>query len=761
MLSTKMRKYPLGIGALLVAGIALAGALAKSHRDATLPEASTGSLRLMSAHHPGERNQGKVQLQHAWGKLPLQFEANQGQTDKQVQFLSRGSGYNLFLAPTEAVLALSKPAAPKAKADKPSAAPEQRAKTQAAVLRLRLVGANPKPRVTGREALPGKTNYLLGNDRSKWRMGVPAYAKVHYEAVYPGIDLIYYGNQRKLEYDFVVAPGADCRRIRLAFAGADRVQVDAAGDLILHTQGGQVRQHKPLIYQEVDGIRKEIPGGYVLCEGQQVGFQVAAYDAKRPLVIDPVLVYSTYLGGSLGEQGFGIAVDDEGSAYVSGITVSPDFPTANPVQPEYRDNIDAFIAKISADGSTLLYATYLGGGGFDLVTFGLAVDKEGSAAITGQTTSTDFPTQNAVQSALGGGSDGFVTKLSADGSSLAFSTYLGGSGTDYGLDISGDAAGNTYVTGYTISSNFPLANPLQPVIAGSNDAFVTKLSADGSFGFSTYLGGSAGEIGRGIAVDKAGNVHVAGGTTSANFPVVRPLQPAFAGGSNDAWAAKMTADGSSLVYATYLGGSNSERADDIAADAHGDTYVVGETNSTNFPTRNPVQPTFAGGNFDNFVAKVTANGAALAYSTYLGGSGDEGAGIGIPIIRTSAIAVDAQGNTYLTGRTNSTDFPVVDPLQPMIGGGNDAFVSELSADGSALVYSTYLGGGDTDNGWDIAVDAKGDAYVAGNTSSPDFPTVSALQPAFGGGSDAFVTKIRIGEPAQAAPPARRAGGLLR
>jgi hypothetical protein len=346
-----MKEYRFGIGALLLAGLGLAGAVTWSARDAARQGAVIRPAHLVSTHRPEKQDERTVRLQHAFGKMPLQFEANRGQTDRRVKFLSRGSGYSLFLTPTEAVFALQKP--PATPATIPSAASKtgkQSVAAQTTVLRLQLVGANPNPPLAGREALPGKVNYLLGSDPKKWRRNVPTYNKVAYQSVYPGVDLVYYGNQRELEYDFVVAPGADPQRIRLAFTGADKVEVDDKGDLLLDTAGGQVRQHKPLIYQEVDGVRQEIAGGYVLYDRQQVGFSVGAYDAKKPLIIDPVLVYSTYLGGSSAEQGFGIAVDREGNAYVAGNTNSSDFPTMNALQPEVR-SVDAFVTKIGEEAS--------------------------------------------------------------------------------------------------------------------------------------------------------------------------------------------------------------------------------------------------------------------------------------------------------------------------------------------------------------------------------------------------------------------------
>jgi hypothetical protein len=441
----------------------------------------------------------RMRVSEAYGKLPLHFEANQGQTDGQVKFLSRGSGYTLFLTPTEAVLTLRRfpkeSLAPglvervKARAFNP----RRTEQTQTTVLRMKLVGANRSLQVVGREELPGKANYFIGNDPAKWRTNIPTYKKVAYTDIYPGIDLIYYGNQRHLEYDLVVNPGADPTQIVLGFDGADRLEVDAQGDLVLHTAAGPIRQRKPVIFQEVDGVRKEIPGGYMLTATHQVGFRVAAYDATRPLVIDPTLVYSTYLGGSDFDVGFSIAVDAAGAAYVTGFTQSGDFPTACTAPCTVLDATlggflggfgDAFVTKLNATGTALVYSTYLGGSSND-VGRGIAVDAAGAAYVTGVTSSADFTAGctapcTVLDGTPGSTDDAFVTKLNSSGSALVYSTYLGGSGEDFGRGIAVEAAGAAYVTGNTRSADFtagctaPCA-VLDGSLGGSADAFVVKI----------------------------------------------------------------------------------------------------------------------------------------------------------------------------------------------------------------------------------------------------------------------------------------------
>jgi hypothetical protein len=674
---------------------------------------------------------------------PLIFEPNQGQTDELVKFLSRGRGYTLFLTGDDAVLALRS---------------RQSSLPASLVLRMKLVGADPKALVSGLDALPSTSNYFIGNDSTKWRTNVPNYAKVQYKNVYPGVNLIYYGNQRQLEYDFVVAPGADPKAIALAIVGGEAggqplsqpfVQIDRDGNLVVQTGSGEVRLQKPIVYQlSLDGgFRTSVDGRYVLrTSGVQdpnsrsahreykVCFEVAAYDHTKPLIIDPVLSYSSYLGGSNDDAGNGIAVDSSGNAYVAGSTLSANFPTVTPLQGTCGGcdigATDAFVAKLDAAGSSLVYATYLGGSSSDQA-FAIATDSSGSVYVTGLTYSSNFPTVNPVQPAIGGSSDVFVAKLDAAGSALTYSTYLGGSATEQGTGIAVDSAGNAYVTGWTLSTNFPTSSPIHATTGGGYDAFVTKLDATGaSLVYSTYLGGSGTDEAFAIAVDGTSNAYVTGLTYSNNFPLASPLQPAY-GGVEDAFVLMMNSSGSALVYSTYLGGTSADEGRGIALDSSGNAYVTGLTTSTDFPTANPMQATYRGSQ-DAFVAKLDGAGAALAYSTYLGGTGtDQG----------SSIAVDSSGQAYVTGYTTSTNFPLANPIQPTYGGNRDAFVSKLSATGVALVFSTYLGGHDVDTGTGIAVDSAADPYVTGFTFSNDFPTASPLQAATGGGYDAFVAKL--------------------
>jgi hypothetical protein len=719
-----------------------------------------------------------------YGRVPLSFEANQGQTDPEVRFLSRGGGYTLFLTPGEAVLALRrgtwagpssgterKPCLHKLQAgaakDKFSAA----AQNGQTVLRMGLLGASPAPEISGIDALPGKSNYLRGNDPAQWRTDLPTYARVKYGDVYPGVDLIYYGNQRQLEYDFVVAAGADPGRIQFAITGAEGMEVAESGDLILHAKGGLVSLHKPVAYQQDATGRREVQASYVLKSTSKVRFQVTGYDAGKPLVIDPVLSYSTYLGGTGNDFADAITVDAAGNAYVTGSTGSSDFPSKNPEQPRLAGNSDVFVAKLDPTGSTLVYSTFLGGGGDDVGT-GIAVDNTGNAYVTGSTSSANFPTSaGAFQTALKEGQSAFVTKLAADGKSLLYSTYLGGSGVteSNASGIVVDASGNAFVAGSTSSTTFPAtASAFQSALKGSLDAFVAKIDTTkggaASLIYSSYLGGSGNDGASGIAVDSSGNVYLTGGTNSADYPMTpSAFQAALGNPNSNAFLTVIDPSKSgaaSLVYSTYFGGGGTANGDSgsaIAVNAAAGVYIAGTATSSNFPTTPGGFQTGNRGGVDGFVAKfdTSKSGAAsLVYSTLLGG----GSGLPLQDDFILGIAVDAGGNAYVVGQTSSTDFPLSHPFQSSLvlqdcgvgyygditPCGDTAFVTKLNSTGSALVYSTYLGaiGGDFETGRAIAVDNAGNAYVAGNTSSSYLlVTPGASQTASGGNSDAFVAKI--------------------
>jgi uncharacterized repeat protein (TIGR01451 family) len=882
----------------------------------------------------------------AFGRLPLSFEVNQGQTDSRVKFLARGHGYTLFLTDNGATFSFSETA-----------------------LHMRLQNAAMSPRITGVDQLPGKVNYLLGN-KAEWRTGVPTYERVLYEQVYPGVDLVYYGNQRQLEYDFVIAPRASFKQIRLAFDNAGKPRLNRRGELILTSGAHKLTLLRPKAYQDINNKRREVSVRYSLKPRGEVSFQVGNYDESQPLVIDPLLVYSTFLGGSGLDTGNSIAVDSSGNAYIAGQTASLNFPTSSPQQATNGGQTDAFVAKLNADGSALIYSTFIGGSTTETAT-SIAVDNSGNVYLTGQTDSVNFPVLNALHPTLSGSSDAFVTELNSAGSGLVYSTYLGGRGGEGGTSIAVDGLGNAYVTGATSSTDFPTTNPLQANRqghaifkttnsagnwAGSDSGLAGAIVLDLAFApnnssimyaatetglFKTTDGGAnwsavpttpalviqklaidptnpaiiyvaatggifkstdsgntftainngflgSGRIilvdtvtpttlyatssaasnrvfrsvdaganwtstfinnvsiinglaidpntpatlyaatdrglskstnsgvnwtalnfalgfnarANGVAVDKTtGAVYAAtiagllksvdGGSTWTNlsgtlnlvvsrvvldptnssiiyittaagvsksidggatwtvsntgFPntqilslVINPTQSStlFIGTASggDVFVTKLSAGGASQVYSTYLGGSIDDRGLGIAVDGSGNAYVTGQAASSDFPTANAIQPVNAFA--DAFITKLNTNGSALVYSTFLGGA--DGNDVG------RAIAVDASGNAYVTGSTNSQSFPVVNAFQPaapnlFIG---DAFVAKVNAAGSALVYSTYLGGDGVDDGAGIAVDSSGSAYITGTTNSSDFPTLAPLQAGLNGfQSDAFIAKF--------------------
>jgi Abnormal spindle-like microcephaly-assoc'd, ASPM-SPD-2-Hydin/Beta-propeller repeat len=732
----------------------------------------------------------RAQTAENYGKLPVSFEANRGQADQRVKFLSRGRGYTLFLTADEVVLKLQKPSpTPSARTTDPAALlhnedmgieSEHTASTKSqpamddvpTTLRMKLVGANRTAELSGGEELPGKSNYFIGNDPKKWLSNVPTYSKVKYREAYPGVDLVYYGNQQQLEYDFVVAPGSSPEAITLdlgvdslpatrdqGIQNAHPLRIAGNGDLVLSTGGGELRFKKPVVYQEgaardsrQTSDKQFVEGKWVLKSGNRVGFAVPSYDSRKTLVIDPAISYSTYLGGSAGDVSQAISVDASGNAYVTGVATSTDFPTVNPVQATYHGNQDAFVTKLNASGSALVYSTYLGGSGSD-GGFGIAVDAAGNAYVGGDTGSKDFPiTAGAFQTVCGGGcfhgtTDVFLAKLDSSGSTLVYSTYIGGTNTDRLIEgVAVDAAGHAYITGWTTSTDFPTTpGAFQTTLRGTSAGFVAEFNATGSgLVYSTLLGGSAAGVVSAISLDSAGDAYLTGWTSSTDFPVTSGAFQSTLGGGSDAFVSKLNPTGTGLLYSTYLGGSGNDIAYGIAVNALGDVYIAGFTCSPNYPTTIGVfQTSYAsasctawGGN--GFVTEMNSTGSALVYSTFLGGSGND---------VVFGLALDKSGNVHLTGRTNSKNYPLTPgAFQTTYGGAIDAFVTELNPLGSKLVYSTYLGGSLSDAGYVIQLDSAGNSYLTGRTYSTNFPvTPGSFQSSLPGTFSAMVVKMVAGD----------------
>lgn len=704
-------------------------------------------------------------LAAAYGNLPLRFEANQGQADPRVKFLARGSGSELFLANTEAVLVLTKrvesdtdaPENPQSISSLASGRAKRPARVQSTALRFSLVNANSDARVSGLDRQPGTSSYFIGNDPNRWVTAAPNYSRVKYRGVYAGVDLQYYGSGRNLEFDFDIAPQADPSQIRLKIDGAKALTASTNGDVAIATASGDVRLNRPEIYQLKRNQREKVEGNYVLAANNEITLELGRYDHNRALIFDPVIQYSTFLGGTTSDSANGIFVDTNGNAYITGTTSSTDFPvTSGTVQSNLRStHSNAFISKLSANGAVLLYSTYLGGSGAagDIAN-GIAVDSQGDAYVTGSTSSADFPVVNPLQGTLNSAStNAFVSELNPTATALLYSTYLGGSGAngDSAASIAVDSSGSAYVTGMTSSKDFPLQGPIQNMLksAGST-GFVTKLSPSGSaLVYSTYLGGSGlGDTPLAITLDSSADAFVAGATASADFPTTTgSFQPTNNSAGDNAFLSEINPSGSALTYSTYLGGSNLNGGvgTSVSLDSNGAAYMTGTTSASDFPvTPNSAEPTAPGSNQHAFVSKINPAGQGhsdLVYSTYLSGSNGTDAGLGI--------AVDSGGSANITGFATSTDFPATHgaiQAAPKSAGGN-AFITRLSSDGSMFLYSSTLGGSNAkgDVGDGIALDTSGSAYIAGQTFSSDFPTTSgALLPNFrasSGNSNGFVAKL--------------------
>ncbi len=688
----------------------------------------------------------------SYGRLPLTFEKNTGRYDKRVRFMARTGGGALFITDREAVL---------------SVGPPRGSHRMASVLRMRLVGSHGAAAAAGLDRQPGIVNYFMGSDPAKWRTSVPTFGRVKLAGVYPGVDLVYYGVKPeqgsragalgRLEYDFVVRPGADVRRIAMAFDGAKSLKIAPNGDLVASTDGGDVRLKRPFAYQMVSGHSVQIACAFILAprrpalQARAVTLRLARHDPARAVIIDPVIEYATYLGGDSYDSAAAIAVDAAGATYVAGTTTaSSGFPTTPGA---YRTVASSclFVSKLDPTGNYLVYSTFVGGASDDTAT-AIMVDSSGAAYVAGKCKGAVPTTPGAFQTSVRGGFDGFVLKLTPSGSALVYSTLIGGSKDDAVYALVVDPGGAAYVAGQTASSGFPTTpGAFQTTFSGTAaKAFVAKLGPAGSnLEYSTFLGASSGATSAyAIAVDGAGSAYAAGATQAETFPITLG---AFQSGyltPGCAFVTKFSPAGTSLVYSTYLGGygniygydGNCARA--IAVDASGSAYVTGYTDSRTFPTTVDAFQTHSGGGIrDVFVTKMNPAGSALEYSTYLGGSGSTG--MGGPVEAGLAIHVDDTGAAYVAGYTESLDFPVTpDGYQTASFGGADAFITKVSPSGSALVYSTYLGGSGSDSACATAVHADGAMYVAGTTWSDDFPsTPGAYQGGLRGRTDAFVAKL--------------------
>ncbi len=652
-------------------------------------------------------------------QLPLSFTENQGQAPDGIAFHIRAAGHTIAFTPGGVILRTTQ---------------EMDDRTESSEVRMSFVGAAESPAITGIDPLPGKANFFIGNDASQWETDVPMFSAIRYEQVYPGIDLVYRGTEGVLKREFVVAPGVNPDQIVLSYSGIDSLRLAEDGSLKIATPLGVITDEAPVAYQLAGEQMVPVTVSYDIIGDTLVGFTTGTYDPTKSLTIDPSLKYSTYLGGTGGDFGYGIATDSSGNMYITGYTTSTDFPLADPLQATKSGAADIFITKLNPAGTEVLYSTYLGGEGDDYA-WSIVVDGDENIYIAGRTRSDDFPVSNPTQSTNNGGNNGdtILAKLNPSGSALLFSTYLGGNADDmpgqYGNCLAIDASGNMYVTGQTGSPDFPVVNPIQASLNGTRDIFLTKIDpSTPAVVYSTYLGGSGNDGGNDVAVDETGAAYIAGQTNSADFPLVDALQSTL-GGSYDALFLKVNPSGSALEYASYLGGAGSDNVYAAAVGTDHSMYIAGSTSSANFPVVNPVQDTNGGTGSDAFVVKIDPAGSALDYATYLGGAGNSES--------ARAIAVDSSGSAYIAGVTNGAGFPTVNPIQGYVAL-RDSFITKLNSAGDEIVYSTYIGGDNNDDIYSLAIDGNGNAYVTGMTQSSNFPTVSPLQATSGGTWEAFV-----------------------
>jgi hypothetical protein len=706
------------------------------------------------------------------GNLPLWFEANHGQSDATAAFIAHGHDSEFLMSATSAQIILRKSTG------------------ETATAWMKFAGANPAAQISGDSEFPGQVNYFLGNNPAQWRPGVPTFAKVRVENLYPGVNAVYYGNGRQLEYDFDLAPGIDPKTIAIHFDGAEKISVNPQGELVVRLNGSEIVQHQPVVYQNAGATRHEISGGYKLLDAHTVTFALGGYDHRLPLVIDPILSFSTYFGGNGSDIANAIAVDRNGFIYVAGETLSTIWTNASAgaFQTNFHGGTitgDAFVAKFDSTGKTNLYFTYLGGSDNEAA-LGLAVDNSGNAYLTGWTESPDFPiTSNAWFGKISGHifkpigaypTDAFVAELNTNGGALIYSTYLGGNGVDVANAIAVDSSGTAYIAGYTSSTNLPVtAGVFQKSLLCTNafpgpynfNAFVAEIAPNRTnLNYCSYLGGHNYDQATGIAIDTNGFIYVAGLTASTNFPTTNALagftllnSATNATPSFDAFVSKFQPNFAGLVYSTFLGGTNSDYASGIAVDGAGNACVVGTTISTDFPYTTNLLASF-GTNLTSFIQTnytgyVLATNSFLAQITWNGTNTGLGhsltfGGYGVDV--ANGVALDAADNIFIVGTATSMNFPVTPAslfgsLRATNSGGSDVFVTVFKADWSSLLYSSYLGGALNDVGNAIAVDGAGNAYLAGQTFSIDFPSFNAYQPALNSTSksdstsDAFLTKI--------------------
>ncbi len=683
--------------------------------------------------------------QGSTGAERLSFIANEGQYDQSVRFRADAGPTTLWFTDNAIFYQLTKtePEDIFDANDASSVNTHSPRNEHFQLVKVSLQNSLPNPLITGSDKQTAVHNYFIGNTPENWHANVPLYSTITYAKVYPGIDLVYYGTNEYVEYDFRIEPGANPSDIQLTYEGIQGLSVTKDGELAVQTALGTVIEGRPVVFQtNKKGKRTDIRSEYVLKSANTISFKIGhGYDPKLPLTIDPVIRFSTFLGGTANDFGRNVAVNTTRNAFVVGYTAASNFPVQAAWDGTFAGggsgSYDAFLSKFSNDGDSLIFSTFFGGATGEDKAFSVDIATNGRATVTGSTGSTDFPTANPFQGSNGGGIDAFVVQFSVNGDTLRLGTYLGGTGTDEGIDIALNSSNLIHVAGYTLSSNFPLMVAYDNSLGGTRDGFVTKFSAPGAtLAFSTFLGGSLTDDLYGIAIDKTNNIYVAGSSTSNDFPKINAYDSSFNGGtgSGDIVVAKFASAGGTPTYSTYIGTSGDEAALDIAVDTLNRPYICGYTSSASYPLTNAADTTFQG-SFEGIVTRLSSSGTSLSYSTFLGGSAND---------FVNSIAVDNFGQTYVTGNTTSASgFPLADAFQSTLLGTGDAFITCLNLAGNGYVYSTLLGGQFQDFGYGIAIDVSTDsmAYVTGYTGSGNFPLLNPFQNILGGSSDAFLTAI--------------------
>jgi hypothetical protein len=650
----------------------------------------------------------------AFMRAPLAFVPNQGQFDREALFNAVTPGYTLWLTAEGLVFDAGSASAGRS------------------VSRLGFLGARHDARVTAEGPSSAVVNCYHGADPSRWRTGLPTSAAVRYAGIYPNIDLKVYGTGEAIEYDWIVNPGGDPSQIRFKYEEAEAVRISAEGDLVVRMPFGELRHRKPICSQEASGSSRVVKAEFMDLGGGEFGFGVGSYDHERPIIIDPlVLVFSTFIGGAKSDSVENIVVDSQGAVYGAGYTYSSDFPRKKAVDTNYAGSSEAILFKFDANGQ-LVFSTLLGGSDLERFYKGVAVSPDGSVWVAGRTDSTDFPTLKALDSTANGGGDVFVAHFKAGGV-LESSTYLGGSEDDGGWDIAVDSDSSAVVTGYTKSADFPTKKAFDKKWNGDYDAFITKLdSTASSIVFSTFFGGRKYDDFRALAIDPGGSIYLAGATGSPDFTVLNAYDSTYNGGADDACAAKFSKSGS-LIYSTYYGGGSRELPEDIAVDSKGGALIIGAASSINFPVKNAYQSKRAGSE-DAYIIKFLPSGKGLEFSTYFGKSHTDLA---------ISVCLDSKGAIWVGGTTYSSDFPLKDPWDAGFAGMSEGFLLRFSSSGTALEFSTFLGGNSYEWVKGLAFGTDGSLYVGGGTRSPDFKVKNAYNAKLKGEADGFIVKFKV------------------